>query len=986
MTYNHCEAFMETGYYRLIDKFPDWDDEVGTLWYVSEIKGDRVSIIQGGGEYEIDLDDLVNRFEFAPDGISERQQEIVELMSDLHTVGVREDRLLASAQTQKLLGDDKPVVPSESTALSIGGTNAVAAAHNLKKIKTTFAQVKSSITKRQTALANLIKEQSLILQAKASALSKQIAHAEDAIYMINAYLGKDEEIVRLQKGKPAPEELKISIRQLVLYMDEETAAAANLAEKGGMDFKDIHAFDEWLKVPANLKLVLPEEKGIVAFKPRRHEKHYGDNPWENAELNRKNKCLYILIRNGENLYRIYTNLWLDDVFLPRKDEFEHFFYETKWDKKEVRHRPGSKEYMESMEKAQAHQRKFYTVLILIQGILDRTKIFHPLPVDQTINVCNLAEAQKYITLVYDAENLFGSSRPDFDDWLDEANSKLTVGCRIMGRFQGYGDDHTMYYEEMKRRLNPRYAVNPQNETLYTLERRSGEGFLFLFSRNGQILYSGWGDYHGHEAKRRASFKVYKKDDFILNFDAVTIEEMQFYIHSRTNRHHYLSMIPLLKLAIKLKKKEIQEERDFRKLLIGQIVKAHNVSFENAESQIDTLIVWWKFKCRIHRALTSDDAKAIRMIVAEFGKRKSLEDTHAALVQSHEKAVMQLCTDNALAIFIKNDKEYVVYRWHNDENIFVCEQIWNRWGMEEPNRPCSCLLQKSWQTVDKRHESWKLLWKHERWDSWAIGARPQEHLTDPERAEGIQYLLRLLRQDKKKLAHRHKDRKPWMLPLAVVLDKEENVRLYYAACHAYINREALLTDKVQDVEYGRLKLGWQKKEGKITFTLATENLITMDLQSPPWKVATKWEEVLTPIELYEDNIQAALNEIVEVEEAEKLQDELEQPLRGIMHRVRDALKAVWYEEEHKKFLEDYIDDEDGSLWADFKEELHVPNDVLWPYWIEYIAAPLVERGIDINGWTLEKVLLTSKVQLREDHVTQYESVKDFVIEYSKEEAG
>jgi hypothetical protein len=1000
---------MELGYYRLVKPFIDDEGkqderwEVGELWYLSQVQGDTVSIIQGGSSWTMDIDEFADHFEYAPEGLQERQQQMLDLMTGMHSIGARQDNLIAASQTPKLLGDDtkprpepKAVAPSDSTAIArMAGRDPAVAAHNLKKVKTGLAYTKRGIAKRQGELQAMIREQELILRSKTEMLAKQIEMAEEAIYIINAYLGTDEEIVQIRKGKPAPANAKISIRQLVLFMDEESAAAADWAEKGGMDFKNVKEFDQWvLADPKHLRQVLPEEKGVVAIKPRRNDKFYDDNPFVNSELNRQNKCLYILIRNGDQLFRIYTRLWLEDVLLPRKDEFQEFFYERRYDHKQGEYvtEPlvtGSRQYMEAMEKAQKKHRRFYTVLILLQGLLDRTKVFHPLPTDQQINVCNLAEASKFVTLIYDAENLLGDNRPDFDDWLADVNGRLEVGCRIIGTFRSH-----YYYDRSESRKHPASAAHPDDMVLHALEKKVGdEEYQFLYSRKGETVYSGWGDYRGHEAVRRASFRVYTSDKFILNFDAATVPDMEYYINSRLNRHNYEYMIPLMKVAIKLKKQEKRQEAPFRQLLIGEIAKAHDVSHAEAERQIDTLIDWWKFKVKMHRALTSEDAKALRMIVKEFGRRREIAADSEERSDMHEQVCTELRRDqaNTLAVFYRNDNEYTVYRWYNQTNLFVLEQLWK---LKSDGR-LDLADQKPWTTVDKRHQSWKMLWAHDRWAGWQIGARPQDHLTDPEIEAAKEYILADLKSDTEwhsgwDRAHKAKRQKRWLAPLAMMFDEKERIWLYYIRWHAHISKN-ICTEGAKEIEYGRCQVVWERKDGQITFRHSDSSGVCFHIDNPPWQkgyngALMEGKNPVRILVLYEDNITAAREETRQVREVKKQQRRLEAPLHHVCRQAQKALLDIWYEEQHKKFLDQYVD-EDDELWGDFKEDLKPPSSEYWPSWIDSAAGYLLERGVDIDGWTIERLVKESKkhgFEMTDRAQEQYEVVKGLVIEYKLEE--
>ena len=992
---------MEQGYYRLVERIDESEDhegsrcEVGSLWYLSNVEGDEVTLIQGEHVWTFALETFLDHFIYAPEGVGERQDELVALVASLHAAGDRQDNLIELASTPKLLADDA-ALPAKSQPTSTdlvamaSRTNPAIAAKNLKRVKTSFAVTKNQIAKRHSALQTLIQEQALILKAKTAMLTKQIEMAQEAIYMINAYLGQDEEIIRIKSGEPASEDEKIVIRQQVLFMDEESAAAADMAKRGGLDFKGVEEFDKWVSEPEHLQQVLPEIKGVVAIKPRRSEKFYEDNPFINSELNRQNKCLYILIRNGENLYRIYTTLWVDEVFLPRKDEFERFFYEVSrdWDTREEKREPlvpGSAKYMRAMDKAEENKRRFYTVLILIQGLLDRTKVFHPLPANERINVCNL-EGQKYVTLRYDAENLLGAGRFDFDKWLDAVNGELEVGCRIIGEFESYYAGRRDLHE----RRGNKCAYMPSSHEIYAIDRKVDERrFKFLYK-------SGHNDWRNENAPR-VSYLIYKADDFIINIDSVTVADIEFYIRSRTNRHHYLSMIPLLKAALAIKKKEAEEEAPFRQLLIGEIAKKYNIQVAWAERSVDALIKWWKFKTREHRALLSEDAKALRMIVAEFGRRKMLDNE--ALTEAHAAAAVELCSENTIAIFYRPDRSYTVLRWENSENVFVREEIWKLYadaqlgpvlstisGAYIVRFDCGVFVRrtsvKNWSVVDKRHESWQLVWSHPRWSEWAIGARPQEHLTDAERKQAADYGLAELADMVANMyewsefldSRREHGRRPWLKPLAIAADpKDESVYLYYLQYHASITKK-LMTGRIESPEHAAVRIKWEKKQDGLHFKLSSCRCHNLKLDNLPWQNQTVIAD-------FKENISLFTAEEQKAEKAKKKERLMRKPIHAIEQKAHEIIKAAWYEEQHAKFLEDYVDD-DGDLWEDHKEDLSAPSN-LWPRWIETMVEYVIERGIDINGWTISKLHLHANMYgcgIKTEEIDCYDKIKEMVIKY------
>ena len=141
------------------------------------------------------------------------------------------------------------------------------------------------------------------------------------ISMIELYLGVNEELMQISEGEKADPAEPLTLRQLVLYMDEETALMGYRCD--GYDYEDIEKFDEWLLDPKNRDIVIPEKRSIVVFKPRRKDKNYSDDFYFNKVRNQWNHVSYILMRNGDNLYRVFsTNFSVSDTVFPRKAELE----------------------------------------------------------------------------------------------------------------------------------------------------------------------------------------------------------------------------------------------------------------------------------------------------------------------------------------------------------------------------------------------------------------------------------------------------------------------------------------------------------------------------------------------------------------------------------------------------------------------------------------------------------------------------------------
>ncbi len=522
------------------------------------------------------------------------------------------------------------------------------------KVELIAAFVGYEMQKKKAAL-DLIKSN---LEGILKVWQKKISKIMKVIDTIELYLGVNEEIFQIQDGEKASPTTPISFRQLVLFMDEEVANT----DDGGLDYNDVHKFDAWLLENGNYKNILPEEKGVVVFRPRRHSKDYGEDSIETYLMNKENKLnTYLLIRNGDCLYRIYTDkiVILDRLF-PRKQELQELLKETDKIKKE------SGSYGE--EKAQDKvDNLFYSYkrrAILMQGLIDRTDILHPLPIEG-LSMFNLEGSEDYIKFIYDDEAALTDGRLPFKEWQKVINEEIKPGSRIVITPNWrYGDNKYMVEKRGFKYYSNDYSIpKPPSTGLYEvekyqeifiqkvrrgeqsdfLEKIKAEGYVFkekhptytyydnyirkgteihsvIKYNPGDTIYGGWNT-DSHERKNRIAFRIFKKDDFILNYDQISLDDINYYLQDRASRKYYLNMMPLLRTMKKWRLEEIENEKYFAKLVLGQLMTLYPKLPESTLTKsIDELIEWWKFKNMIKRPIDKDDTKALRMILAEFKRR------------------------------------------------------------------------------------------------------------------------------------------------------------------------------------------------------------------------------------------------------------------------------------------------------------------------------------------------------------------------------
>ncbi len=927
---------------------PEHDDDLpkGALVLITKVD-DAIHFVSGEqsfiGTYDEEGEKFEDDYVFVPDGREQQATRFRDLIEELQTMEPKIPKILPLAQGGFSV---------DETALTVSGEvkpdkvrRAVATARNeaLKFKKTMLA--------KQEELKTLFAEQEHALQAKVDGLNAMVKIAAEAIWTIELYLGRFETIKQLRRGKAAPKSEKIVVRQLVLNMDEECAVAA---KEGGIDSHEVGEFDKWVKIEKHLQQVLPEPKGIVAFHVRGEMKRKG-NPDAVSET-------YFLIRNGERLYRVCTNLTVRDVLFPTAKEFDDFFFrfDRDWDTMETLKkplRPGSHSYMAAMKKVDKRRRHYLRILLFMQGLIDRTKVFKPLPSPQ-VNLCDVKQHNKYLRFLRDAEMLLSDGRPRFDDWMRDINGRMEIGMRIIGEFHSY----EVGARDLEYRSHPR-GNKPDSHALYTIERREGGYFVVLFP---------YESYRG-ESKKRASFRIDPSDSFVINFDLVNEGDIDFYLSNRLDRSDYTKMFPLLKCVRRLKQRETKEEAPFRKLLAGEIAKAHGVEVEKAAARVDYLIRWWKYKNKTHRALKSDDAKAIRMIVHEF----RLEHERAQDLREQEKLVDPVVTALRKAvkdvIYVGHRKgmQYVTIAPMNDENLFVCEQVWR---LSKSSGSLEEVTSREWTLLDKRCERWQKLWATDRWSKIKIGVRRENVLTDPEIKAAIKWgFADACQREREEAGSRWafcrnpcRGKKYFrFLPLAATWNREKyRVHIYYSTHRSVLpQKKRLLTSRSAAAPICYQAITWTRKLDKVTFYKGHESEIDRTIKTPPWEMTKqRWnheaDEHTTIVQLFPANIKLLEEEGLAYDHIKPERVRLKHIVSQARFEVEQRVKEDLIEAEHVRFREDLKDE---TMWKEHLESKEIDHPNM--HELEDPLEAVVETGMKLGRKTLVAVLKKAKALKR-----------------------
>lgn len=494
----------------------------------------------------------------------------------------------------------------------------------LRQQKSKSIEMKNIMKAKHSYLKGIMNEKLYELRKMKDKFDVVITRINKVIHTLEIYLGINEDIVQIQEGINASAKEPICFRQKLLYMDTEMADPYN----EGIDFEHIDKFEDWLleensyhKKP-NYQVSIPEEKCVAAFRVRAKAKHRdGWHPISKAQAERLDRKTYILIRNGTNIYSIWADINIYPRLFPQRDEFI----------KKLDHWEGKDKEKNIF--------KYKLQILLMQGLIERTPIFHPL--SKNINLFDpKIHESKLVKFIYDDEVSITDGTITYRNWKKKINENIRPGSRVVI------SSNVMYHykgisEFVKERLwkiyySGTYNVPPAPSSgIYTVyediddrygwNRKKGEEdevrYLHKIMYNPKDTVRNLWDYWDseHIRKNRLSFYINSDDDFVIHWDAIgrkDVKMLEAMIWDRRNRQEYLFAMASLVKIIELKKKEIEQEDNFIQLVYGMNMTTfdkYNITENSAIKLIQDAVEWWKLRNKWKRSLDTNDSKALKMI-------------------------------------------------------------------------------------------------------------------------------------------------------------------------------------------------------------------------------------------------------------------------------------------------------------------------------------------------------------------------------------
>jgi hypothetical protein len=563
-------------------------NERGDLYRVEEVKDGIVTYrTMNFGEWKYQGEEKIRRF------MQDKQKLDRPLEDEMADAVSFLSGYSRNASSEHIDDDDDDDEDDENS------TNALATRGD-KKTYEAMRDIAQSRRDYMEKVQFLISRKLKAIEGELHHLSSKVAKLQRVIDIIELYMGVHEEITQIRYGDLAPVTEPIHIRQLILYMDEEYGdPRPNKANRmPGLDFSSVDQFDEWVTIEKNMNLVIPELKGIVAIKPSRQKRQYSDNPLVNSFINADNAMTYLLIRNGDNLYRVWTSIAFPKTLFPKIDKEDTFIYHDD-------------------NKSEEYQR---TTMIL-QGLFDRSQILRPWPAERIILTQNECYEKGWVVLIRDAEEsaILADGRMRYYDWRRTVNEKIDEGSRIVliGVRRSLENDYSTRFVRYYTPRDWRLPDTPDDGVYQVYRDKTGSkrGDLVIRYNPNDTVYGSWGEWEPHGRKNKLSFYIYKSDAFVLNYDQIDLSDIDYYLSSRLDRRDYLFMIPQLWELRDRLLEEREKEKHFVALVAGRV--------GCDESTVWAAVDWGKFKNKWKRRVDSDDAKALRMIEGYIKRQKDL---------------------------------------------------------------------------------------------------------------------------------------------------------------------------------------------------------------------------------------------------------------------------------------------------------------------------------------------------------------------------
>lgn len=491
--------------------------------------------------------------------------------------------------------------------------------------------------------------------ASLAAVSDTIAYAEKlakGVASMGLYTGKGVEVNTWAQGESAPEAEPIYLFQNRIYLEEEFLIHL---DDGGMDKYAMDSFISAIQHDQQLRdRILPYPRTVVLARVRRDAKVYNRSSglaaaFENAMENEQNFTTFLLIRNGENVHQVWSELTIDKAerLFPATDDVNAIF--RGFDGSDIA--VDDLQYTDKLRDHDNYALLYKRLLILLWGLNDNRQIFGQFYDPNTFRgFFDLSFQQDHFRFIYEDGAKLGTPQPSYVDWFQDMNSHLQTGSRVLVYLPANWN-----HEQVPGAFSTSRSIGHKEQHSERLTWTGESSQLFIARRQGQEYFIEVQSRHSYYSdKREPVLKLNLRrgvrrnlnDELTFTYlvmDAVKPNDVEFYIQSRTNRVHYHKYMETLLGIREMARQQFELETSMRDVLIAAAADAKLPVPEETtiEQEADTAIRMWRAS---HRGVVppspidGDYLKACRAMFASLHQllgagHNPLDDIPAFLAQT-----------------------------------------------------------------------------------------------------------------------------------------------------------------------------------------------------------------------------------------------------------------------------------------------------------------------------------------------------------------
>lgn len=678
----------------------------------------------GDGRYEYLVGEFLDEWEFAPDGAEVRERELRQLQTEIAAAntelleGQVNPALIAPAIQKDLdaweakraeearraasESGEKPAAlinPTASSELMVRGGQvrtdlAFVAEHRLTQddvsaIRVTVereAVIAESkvrwLTTRTDAIASKVRAMTPFFKEKAAVALAQTTHVRKftdelmkGLASLDLYTGKNVEVVTIKEGAPAPAEELLTLMQRKLFIEEELAVWADLEED--FDYSSIELFDEHIaKSPALLQQICPTPRCVVAVAMRRRTVDYENiDPQEWMRRNHQNRAVFLLVRNGENLHRVYSGEPTHELvarLFPARQENEENFKGVDGEKISFNHI----EFTRRMAKADAEALAYKRILILLCGLDHRLKLFGDWYAEaQGLGFISQGFQQRWMRFIGDDEEgtLIGESRPPFHEWLKSRNDYLQSGSRVLAFYPNLLTSKTapscikVHYGSS--RDWEESIADPLTDSETKIVFKDGPDLCIEV----EVKRKTWRDVKRPLFNARVNLLAADSSFGFLCLDAVSADDLEWFIHNRASRVQGVAFLRLFKRAAAAIRAEESTEASSRAWMTSAVIEAGLADSAGAAALVGDAVRSWRCANRGKAMPSLEDKKAFDTILSLAHSLKRTQTDFVEMVEAYVEEhrlrplLAVLTGKNRLALYVEvppaeRNNDIMEWRW------------------------------------------------------------------------------------------------------------------------------------------------------------------------------------------------------------------------------------------------------------------------------------------------------------------------------------